>query len=156
MVSVAAKVLQKRRPPTQKPKGVEMRPFFLECCSRKVKAYKVINLEPTSRYVDRFLMYGFCKNPKCGRAIYRLEEFDLIGNRVVINRNKPKRLKHIGEWVERLEKQESYSPLTAKIKYGNKSAMAFIFGKSKETPLGVLHRGFDFNGTVRREFLIAK
>ena len=135
-------------------RGVEVRPFILECCNQKVKAQRVIPLEPNYRYVDRFLLYGVCKNPNCQRLIFQLREFDLVTGSVVINRNKPKRIKHQDEWVATLEKQETSNPITEKIKSGNKSAMAFIFGKSKETPLGVVHAGYDFNGTKRKEFIV--
>ena len=114
-----------------------MRPFYLECCGKRVKATKVIALEPSYRYVERYLMYGICNNPKCHRLIFRLEEFDLVNGCKVIDRNKPKRIKHQVEWVEALEKQETTNPIIPKIAHGNKSAMAFIFGKSKETPLDV-------------------
>lgn len=133
-----------------------MRPFYLECCGKKIKATRVISLEPTFRYVERYLLYGICPNPKCNRLIFRLEEFDLVNGCKVIDRNKPKRIKHQSEWVDLLERQETTNPITTKIKHGNKSAMAFIFGKSKETPLGIMHTGVDFNGTKRKEFLILK
>ncbi|MBO5927234.1 MAG: hypothetical protein J6Q32_00055, partial [Clostridia bacterium] len=82
-------------------------------------------------------------------------EFDLVNANVVVNRDKPKRIKHVGEWIDKLEQQVTSMPIISKIKHGNKSAMAFIFGKSKETPLGVMHTGIDFNGTKRKEFLIS-
>ena len=131
-----------------------MRPFFLECCNKRVKPTRVIPLEATYRYVDRYLLYGICSNPKCHRLIFELREFDLVTGNVVINRNKPKRIKHQEEWVESLQRQETTNPITTNIKKGNKSAMAFIFGKSKETPLGIIHSGYDFNGTKRKEFLV--
>jgi len=127
-------------------------PFILECCSTKVKIDRMIALEPDFKYVDRFLVYGEC--PKCGKPIYRSYEYDRFNDNIVIDRNKPKRIKHIAEWLEKLERQESNIPLMSKIKTGNKSSMAFIFGKSKETPLGIVHTGYDFNGTKRKEFLI--
>ena len=96
---------------------------------------------------------GVCQNPKCQRLVFQLREFDLMTGNIVIDRNKPKRIKHQSEWVEKLECQETTNPITTKIKHGNKSAMAFIFGKSKITPLGTLHTGIDFNGTKRKEFL---
>ncbi len=131
-----------------------MRPFFLECCSTRVKPDKVIELEPTYRYVDRYVVYGHCI--KCDKPIYKLFEFDLVNASVVINRDKPKRIKHVGDWIDKLEQQASNIPINSTIKHGNKSAMAFIFGKSKETPLGIVHTGFDFNGTKRKEFLSVK
>ena len=137
-------------------RGVEVRPFILECCNRKVKAQRVIPLEPNYRYVDRYLLYGMCNNPKCNRIIFQLREFDLVKGETVIDRNKPKRIKHQDEWVAMLERQETSNPITTKIKSGNKSAMAFIFGKSKETPLGITHTGYDFNGTKRKEFVLLK
>ena len=134
-------------------RGVEVRPFILECCNKRVKATKVIPLEANYRYVDRYLLYGVCSNPKCQRLIFQLREFDLVTGQTVIDRNKPKRIKHQDEWVASLEKQETTNPITSKIKSGNRSAMSFIYGKSKETPLGTLHVGYDFNGTKRKEFL---
>lgn len=128
-----------------------MRPFFLECCSVRVKPEKVIALEPTYRYVDRYVVYGHCE--RCQRPIYKLFEFDLVNANVVVNRDKPKRIKHVAEWIDKLEQQATSMPIASKIKHGNKSAMAFIFGKSKITPLGTLHTGIDFNGTKRKEFL---
>lgn len=137
----------------KKNRGVEVRPFILECCGKKIKPDRVISLEPNYRYVDRYLLYGVCQNPKCQRLVFQLREFDLMTGNIVIDRNKPKRIKHQSEWVEKLESQETTNPITTKIKHGNKSAMAFIFGRSKITPLGTLHTGIDFNGTKRKEFL---
>lgn len=128
-------------------------PFFLECCSMKIKPMEIEPLEPIDGYVDRKLLIGQC--PVCKMPRYELREFDLINGKEVINRNKPKRLKHISEWVEKLESQKSVNcNKISKIKTGTKSAMAFIFGKSKETPLGTLHVGYDFNNTERKKFLV--
>ena len=129
-----------------------MRPNFIECCSKKIKPTRTINLEPIDGYIDRALIVGYC--PICKNIKYQLIEFDLYKGQYILNRNKPKRLKHINEWAEKLERQESTNPIVdGKIKHGSKSAMAFIFGKSKETPLGTLHKGYDFNGTERKQFL---
>ena len=125
-----------------------------ECCNKKIKIDKKELLEPTGRYICRYFLIGHCT--VCGKRTYNLLEYDLINNSYIIDRNKPKRIKHLDEWLESIDKQKTpYSFGDTKIKYGNKSAMAFIFGKSKETPLGILHQGIDFNGTKRKEFLIS-
>lgn len=138
----------------QKPIEVELYPFLIECCSTKVKPDRVIALEPDYKYIDRYLVYGHCS--KCYRPLYKLFEYDRINGHLVINRDKPKRLKHLDKWLERLERQEVPFSFVTRIKTGNKSAMAFIYGKSKETPAGVVHTGYDFNGTKRKEFVFTK
>ena len=131
-----------------------MRSIFASCCSKKGIIENIVPLEPTYRYVEREIIYGRC--PKCQRPIFQLKEFDLLNGCEVINRDKPKRLKHVDKWLEWLEKQKSSYNHTQKIKTGNKSAMAFIYGVSKETPLGITHTGYDFNGTKRKEFVLIK
>ena len=65
----------------------------------------------------------------------------------------PKKQKELLFWIKKLENQE-LSTLPFKIKHGTKSAMAFIYGVSKETPFGIIHIGYDFNHTKRKEFKV--
>ncbi len=127
--------------------------MLFECCNRRFPATQTLPLYPDEGYINRTLYVAKC--PVCGNPKATLKEFDIINDKWVIDRNKPKRIKHFSEWIGKLENAFASSIPTKKIKYGNKSNMAFIFGKTTLTPNGVIHSGFDWNGTLRKSFPVS-
>lgn len=137
----------------ESPKGSRTMSFFIECCNKKIRIddERVVELEPQSCYINRVLLYGVC--PVCKNIRLQLREYDTIQQRWVIDRGKPRRLKNVKLWAEQLEKQHTHNYLpNTKIKYGNKSNMAFIFGITKQSNGVLFHEGYDWNGTQRKRF----
>lgn len=118
--------------------------FF--CCGKKFYNRDVIWLNDKNEYVDRCLIVGYC--PFCGSPKAELIEYNILTGNLAYDRNKPTKSKNLIVWIENLIKEKApYDHVVLK-KMGSRGGMGFIFGVSNENE----HRGYDFNGTLRKSF----
>lgn len=116
------------------------------CCNKRFKHLEERWLKDKNEYVDRRIIWGVC--PHCGAVRCELIEYNIITNEIAYDRGKPNNQKKLQQWLKKLLLTDETYQRYDKIKQGSQTRMGFIYGVSSSDE----HKGYDFNGTLRKRF----